>query len=417
MSALMASTPLMAADYSFSGQSSTILRMKTTVDRGDNYPVYEYLRFALNDDRADGTGVSFLLGAWGRIDLADRSSERYSDGDLQYAYLTYRGGRNNLVVNFGRQFVSEGVASERLDGLYLRSDFLAGVGAAAYAGKPVISQTTYKGADTVYGGRVTHSMPAWYTAGASVLKSDGENGSAYREEYGVDLWLHPHKMVDVTGRSSYNALTGGWMEHAYTISASPLDNLRASIDISNINYRDYFHNVTTSALSYTSRMIDPNEQLTAVGITLGYTPVKNLTVTGEYKNYGYEVAGSADYYGARATYLFPDALSTGCAVHRMEGSTGRLRYADYRLFASKKFGHADLAADLMMIRFDRAINGLQNSYTLTGSAGYEVSHSVKIGADLEFSKNPDFDGEVRGMVKLTYLFDTNRAEGGGKREK
>ncbi|MDU0459027.1 MAG: hypothetical protein RW306_09890, partial [Geobacteraceae bacterium] len=127
LSSLMLASPLMAADYSFSGESNTIFRMRTTIDKKDIYPVYEYLRMNMTDNRGDGSAVSFYLGAWGRVDLADKSTDKYSDADLQYAYLSYRAARNNTVVNLGRQFVTEGVAAERLDGLYLRNDFGAGI--------------------------------------------------------------------------------------------------------------------------------------------------------------------------------------------------------------------------------------------------------------------------------------------------
>jgi hypothetical protein len=420
---LLWSTPLLANDYSFSGDSNTILRMRTTIDKKNLYPVYEYLRLNMTDNRSDGSGVSFYFGAWGRADLADKTTDKYSDADLQYAYLSYKAAKNNTVVNIGRQFVTEGVATEKLDGLYLRSDFAYGIGAAAFAGKSVITEPSYKGGNVIYGARLTQSMPKYYTVGLSALKSDDTDASSrYREEMGLDLWVRPIDKVDLTGRSSFNLITEGWMEHAYTLSVTPLESLRISADVSNIRYEDYFYNMTTSVFSLIppvgpAGQINPNEELTTGGIAVSYSPIKNLTVSGDYKRYTYEIAGNANYYGGKAAYSLPQSFSAGLGVHRMDGSNYRLRYTEYRAFASKQLGKADLAIDAHNVWYDKRINGIRNSFTITGAAGYEFNEKLKIGADVEYSKSPDFDNEVRGLVKITYAFDTKRSVGGGKSEK
>lgn len=425
MSAIMLATPLMAADFSFSGTSDTVFRMRRTIDKKDVYPLYEYLHLNLTDNRSDGSAVSFYLGAWGRIDLADKSTDKYSDADLRYAYLSYRGAKNNTTVNLGRQFVSEGVASERLDGLYLRNDFAGGFGLAAFAGKSVFTEPNDKGGDVVYGARLSQSMPKYYSIGLSALKSEADNNSRYREEAGIDLWLHPLKQIDLTGRSSYNSITEGWMEHAYTLSFTPLDSLRISADVSNISYRDYFFHMTTNVF----RLFDPtvptstgqinqNEELTTAGVAIAYTPIKNLTLAADYKHYGYEIAGDADYFGGKATYSLPGSFAAGISIHRMGGvDDNRLRYTETHAFLSKKLSHVDLAANYHNVWYDREINGVRNSFVVTGSAGYEFNEKLKVGADVEYSKNPDFDNEVRGLVKISYSFDTTRGEKEGKREK
>lgn len=416
-SSLLLASPLMASDYSFSGESQTMLRMKTTIDKKKQYPVYEYIRLTMLDNRSDGSGVSFNLGAWGRADLADKTSEQYTDGDLQNAYLSYRAAKNNTVINIGRQFVTEGVATERIDGLYLRSDFAAGIGASAFAGKSVIEESNYKGGNIIYGTRLSHTLAGYYSIGASILKSEAENKSRYREEVGVDLWAHPFKQLDLSGRSSYNNLTEGWMEHSYALALNPLDQLHILVDVSNINYQDYFFNMTTSALNFSNRLIDRNEKMTSLGGAVSYTPLKNLVFSGDYKHYNYEIAKEAEYFGGKATYSLPESFSIGCSVHRMQGQVDRLRYTEYRAFASKKIEHFDLSLDAINIEYDARLNGIRNSYAVTGSAGYEFNEKLKIGTDLEYSQSPDFDNEVRGLVKVTYSFDTKRVEKGGKHEK
>ena len=423
-SSVMLASPLMAADVTLSGDSTTILRMRTNTDDNSLYPAYEYLRLNVDSTLSDGASVAGRFGTWGRLDFADRSSARsvdnYSDGSIQYAYLSYRAAKSNAIVNVGRQFVNEGVAVDTIDGLYLRSDLLGGFGGAAFVGSkslPTALRNHQQNEAFVYGARLTHSMPKYYTIGFSTLHSETDQADTSRRELGLDLWLHPFAQTDVTGRSSYNDLTGGWMEHSYTLSYTPVNRLRLSLDVSNANYRHLLSSVTTSAL----RKLDPNEEVTSVGIAAAYqTPVKNLNITATYKNYGYSIAGDANYYGAKATYAIPDiALTAGVGMHRMEGDSAKLRYTETRLYAGKKYGHVDLAIDFMNSWYDQAINGVHNSLTVLGSAGYEWSKKIKLGADLEFSKNPEFNSELRGMLKLSYAFDMNMklGEGGDKREK
>jgi hypothetical protein len=417
-STLLWTTPSMASDYSFSGESTTIFRMRTTTDKKNIFPAYEYLRLNMSDNRSDGSGVSFNLGAWGRADLGDKSTSSSTDGDLQYAFLTYRAPKNNTAVSIGRQFVNEGVATERIDGLYLRNDFAHGIGASAFFGSSVITEPTYQGGSLIYGTRISQTDKKYYTVGLSALKSEREDNSRYREEEGIDLWVRPLQQVDLTGRSTYNSITDGWMEHSYAASYAPLSNLSLGADFSRINFKDFLYGMTTSALSLTNPVWRINERQTATGFNVSYTVIKNLTIAADYKYYSYDQSGEAAYFGGKASYSFPEALVVGAGLHRMDGGVDRLRYIEARVFASKKLGHTDLTIDASNTNYDKEINGIKNSYVVTAAAGYEVNRKLKIGADIEYSRNPDFDSEFRGLVKAIYTFDTKlAAEGGTKSEK
>lgn len=419
---LLFSAPAMADNASVSAEASTIFRQGQSLDKKELYPAYEYLRLTARELGKDGA-LSFHFGGWGRVDLGDKTNDKNIDGDLQYGYISYQGKQNNLLINAGRQFVTEGVASERMDGIYLRNDFAAGIGAAAFVGAPVVTEPSAKGGDLVYGGRITQGMPKYYTIGFSALKSDS-GGERFREEEGVDIWLHPLKQVDVVGRSSYNSITKGWMEHAYSVSYTPSESLKVGAELSNINYRDYFFNMTTNVFSLfnpttnPTGIIDPNENVLALGGSVAFTPMKGLTFAADYKNYNYEIAKSANYYGVKATYSLPEEFAAGFSVHRMDGEVSRLRYKEIRLFASKRVARLDLAADLINIEYDNSINNVKNAYTVAGAASYGITGNLRVGADIDYSKNPDFDNEVKGLIKLTYMFDTKHAaEGGAKSEK
>jgi hypothetical protein len=413
---LLVGMPVLAGAVSVSGESTTIFRLRETTEKKNIYPLYEYLNLSATDFDKDGA-LSFYVGGWGRVDLGDRSTDKYYNQDLQYGYLNYRGKQNNFVVNLGRQFVTEGVAAERIDGIYARSDLAAGFGASAFVGDPVVTQPSNYGGDFIYGGRVSQSMPKYYSIGISALQTT-DSGVRLREEEGVDLWLHPFSPVEVVGRSSYNSVTTGWMEHAYTISLAPLDALRLNAELTEVNYKDYFHHVTTSALSLTNGIINPNESVLTLGGSIDFTPVKNLTLAVDCRHRDYELAGKADYYGGKAGYSLPGSFAAGFAIHRMDGKQDKLKYDEYHVYATKKIGKVDVTADYFSVFYDQSINGVRNAYAITAAAGYELTEQLKLAADVDFGRNPDFSNEVKGFFKVTYAFDTKHgAEGGAKSEK
>lgn len=395
-----------------SGNSSTIFRTMQNTDGNSLVPVYEYLNVsALNLDK--NGRFSLDVGGWGRTDLGRRSTNDYHDGDLQYGYITYHAPKNNLVVNLGRQFITEGVASEKVDGLYLGSDFKAGFGGAAFVGAPVVTEPNSSGGDLIFGGRVTNSNSKYYTFGISALKAN-HSGSNFREEEGVDLWLHPFSQIDIVGRSSYNSITGGWMEHDYKATYTPLTKFSFNAGYSDIHYKHYFFHMTTNVFSLLgpsnpTGTLNPNEELQSAGGSVAYTPSKAIAVVGDYKKYQYWIAGDANYYGGKATFLPPGNFVTGVAIHRMDGSTNKLRYIEYRVFASKKIYKFDLTADSFNLHYDSPINGVNNSYSVIGAASYELTHGLKIWADIDYSKNPYYNNNVAGLFKLTYAFDVPRS--------
>jgi hypothetical protein len=421
------STPLFAADSIVTGQSTTILRFSDSINDRNLTPLYEYFNFAVRSKLEDGSDISFNAGAWGRLDLGGKSRNNDSapDNDLQYGYLSYRRAKSNSVINLGRQFVSEGVASERIDGLYVRQNFIEGVYGAAFIGHPTLTGkpvmtgspnftagSSYDNPNLIYGMRVAHTEPKLYTIGLSGLKNDASGTREYREEFGFDLWAHPFQQLDLTGRSTYNSITNGWMEHSYIASISPMDKLKLSASIQSINYSDYFHNVTTSA--FDTLKVQTGESLISTGIAATYPLQKDLNASVDIKHYSYDIAGGANYFGGKLTYFNPDLVSGGISLHRMDGENSRLRYSELRIYALKKLGHYDFNAEIFNLRYDTPINDIRNSFYVSGSAGYEINERMKIGADLEFARTPDFVRELKALVKFTCAFDIRRPIGGNE---
>lgn len=417
LSILALSTTVTAADFTVTGESSTILRMRDTVDNRNLFPAYEYLKLNTYGKLSDGSTVGIYFGGWGRVDLGDKSTDKYSETDLQYFFASYRLPKNNFVANVGRQFVTEGVAAEKIDGIYVRGDLLGGVSAAAFFGESVNTEPNFSGGNTIYGSRISLSNPAVYSIGISALKNEASHNSSYREEEGIDIWLHPIKNIDLIGRSSYNSITNDWMEHAYKLSSTQIKDLSISASVNSINYNDYYFNMTTRALSLGTGFIKPGESLLSLGANASYTVIKELAVTADYKNYNYDIAGNANYYGMGCKYSSPETVTAGVSMHRMDGASDNLRYLETRVYALKKLGTVDISADFLNLYYDKKIQGVQSSSSLSGSLGYEFNKQLKMVTNLEFSRSPDFDRETKAMVKLNYLFETKINQGRNQSEK
>jgi len=265
--------------------------------------------------------------------------------------------------------------------------------------------TDLPGNSSIYGGRLSHQYAGLYTIGVSYL-NENKNSDIWRREGGLDLWVRPMNKVELTGKSSFNFQTVGWMEHSYYLMFGPFDKLRVNAEATWINYEDYFASTTSSVFKLTpGGILDPKEKVSILGPEVFYAINEKWGISADYKSYSYDIAGSASYYGVKATFRTPKSYSAGISIHKMEGDTDRLTYDEYRIYASKKINKVDVAVDLLDVKYKEPINDVTNAYSATLAAGYEMTQKLKLGADVEYSKNPDFDKDVRFFLKLNYRFD------------
>jgi hypothetical protein len=301
------SSPVAALD--FSGQSRSYLQSREAIDSSKLLPFFEYLDFKAED--IGSQNVSFHFGGWLRYDLREQSTtdQNRNNSDLQYAFLRIRGDRANAALDLGRVLVNEGVASEQIDGAYVRTSLLGGFGLAAFGGIPVETSFDNRSGDSVYGGRISHAVPSIYRIGLSYLKE--KNGSEifngkdvskdFREEAGADLWLQPLKGVELLGSSSYNAITAAWMKHAYYLTLGPFSNLSFRTEFTEISYKDFFTSATTTAFLFDPTITDPREKVSTVGEEV-VLKLGSAAISADFKNYNYDIAGDAKYFGGRLTF-------------------------------------------------------------------------------------------------------------------
>lgn len=402
---LSASSGAWALDVT--GQSRTYMQSRQTVDSTKVLPLFEYLDFEAGS--SGGKNVTFYFGGWYRYDLQNESfGGTKQSGDLQYAYLSYRGEKSNAFLNLGRVVVNQGVASEQLDGASVGTDLKLGFNIAAFGGIPVETALDTRSGDSIYGGRLSQGRDGLYRIGVSYLleKNDSKD---FRKEEGVDLWFRPFDKVELLGSTLYNALNSACAQRAAYLTLGPFKNLTLRTLYMHISYKDYFTSTTMNAFQLTpGGLVDPEEKLTTVGeeaaLSFGKTDVSV-----DYKKYDYKLAGAANYYGGKVAFKGAQNNGTGLAYHRMDGETKDLRYSEYRLYTYGKVRKIDVTADALVVNYDTEINGIKNAYSVSLAGGYALTPKTMVGADVEYAKNPYYDKDVRGFLKLVYNFDLTPA--------
>lgn len=403
--------PSVAPALDLFGQSRTYLTTREKVDATRQTQLYEYLDFSLSHN--DGANVSFNFGGWYRHDMAGEGADSTDDDDIQYAYLSLKRGTGNGMLNLGRIVVHEGVVSEIVDGIHGRTDLQAGFTVALFGGRPVETQTDGHRGDSLVGARVAQGVPGLYLVGVSSL--DEKNGDRkFRREQGLDLWLRPLRRLELQGASTYNAIDRGWMQHRYNVGLGLFDGLRLNGEYTQVDYRQYFASATMSAFQFPN--IDQDEKVTTTGGSVEYAVTKSLTAVADYRGFKYDIAGPAGYYGGKLRYA-GTAFGAGLGFHRMDGATDRLKYDEYTAYASWKGASADIALQLIHIAYKEEISGIRSGDSASAAAGYAFTPKLRIVADVQYSRNPDFNRDVRAMATLVYRFDTTFAKMSGGRKK
>lgn len=395
---LFPTTLAQAADVS--GQSRTYLQTRELTDGTRFTPLYEYL--SVRTDEIGSAAVSFAAGGWYRYYLQSEGFDDKDTGDLQYAYLTLRKKTANAVLNLGRIIVQEGAASSQLDGASARADLRGGFTVGAFGGVPLEIDLDTRTGDSVYGGRLAHSLPGTYTIGLSYLQEKNDS-TDFRKEEGLDVWVRPMSKFEVMGTSTYNAESKNWMQHHYYAVLGPFDWLRLNLEASKTWYKEFFAATTMSAFSFTS--LDPNEIVTAAGGSAILSAGGSFSLVIDYKTYDYNVlSGSATYGGGTVTYTGA-GVGAGVSVHRMNGPADALRYNEQRAYVFKKISKADVTLDALHVDYDTAINGETDAWSGSAALGYSVTDHLRFVADGEYSQNPDSDKDVRAMLSMQYGFD------------
>jgi len=378
-------------------------------------PATQFLGLDVN--KIGNPNLSLHLYGWGRVDLADRSTDERTNGNFTYGYLRYLFPRANGEIKAGRIFVFEGAGIENIDGVKGRVDLAQGFTLSAYIGAPVRPDRTRDNTgDFISGGRISYRYPSVLELGASaVYESELTNGQStnvkdYRQLVGGDIWFRPFKIVELTGRSSYNTVTEGFAENSYLLSIKPAAPLTITADYNQYHFKDYFSATNIRSLFNP----DTGGDLKYYGGSVTLVIAKPVELTASYRHYDRKQTGTSDRYGGEARFtLLEGKIRSGLSYYRVDAPAavnsydevrGYLMYSDTKLMAS-----IDAISDF----YDSSINvyGKKTAFEIQGSAGYRLLPYLTLSGDISYSENPLYKDDVRGLVRLTFDYTTSKGAG------
>ena len=404
-----------AADLGFS--STTLFRFEQRVFPGFpsqmTVPATQFLRADV-DKIGDGN-LSLHLYGWERLDLADRSAnDGPNDGDLTYGYLNYRFPTANAEIKAGRFIVKEGVAAEDIDGVSARADLRKGFTLSLFGGAPVrLDRDTRSKGDYIVGGRGSYRLKGKLELGVSGLYEGGvtlntaDNTKDARPLVGGDIWLSPHRFIELNGHTFFNAATDGIAEHSYLLAFKPSEIYSVSAIFNEQRFKNYF------TYSNIRSLFNPDNggEVKSYGGAIGWTIAAPVEVTADYRHYSRtslvstDNNGNSDRYGVDARLTLLDKkLRSGFAYHRSDGATSFNSYNEVRGYSLYDSGRYVTSIDAIAQFYKNSIFNRKEAYELIASGGYRILQDLLLSGELGYSRNPQYNDDVRGVLKLTYNY-------------
>jgi len=377
-------------------------------------PVYEYL--SADAGQLGGTSFSFHFFGWGRQDLQDATGSGKTSGELGSAYLQYLHPTGNGEMRLGRFFLTEGAASEILDGIFLKARTPVGLGVSVFGGIPAEATiTSTKTGDSIYGGRLFFARPGFTELGVSYLQEKGTFQGQDRKELGGDLWLRPVGIVELVGRATYNDATRALAYQRYLLRLAPASGVDLSVGYEAYKYKDYFQTALNPAFQFPT--IDNTDRVRTVFAALDWEVVKAVTVTLGAKNIKHDnaVIGDATRGELGVKYVYNnnrDAAGLSAAI--VSADRDENAYQEFRGYATYSPAKWRFVLDALTQQYKQAISGVKQAYHVVGSAGYQLFEILRLSGDLTYTKSPQFDKDYAGLVRVS--LDLSRStESGGKR--
>lgn len=409
--------PAAAAEATIS--STTYLRSYQRTDPSggkDRYlPFYEYL----SGDATQANGevpLAFHFAGWGRLDLATETGSGRTGGDFDAAYLDYRHPNGNGEARLGRFFLAEGVASDTIDGIFVKGRTAPGFGGALFAGKPVEQGGgAIETGRTIYGGRAFFAASGFAEIGASILQEKGDfpkgdGGTGDRTLAGGDLWLRPGGPIEFNGQASYNLATKGFANQRYVVRLVPGAGMDVLAGYESYAYRALFQSALNPAFHSPAVGFDNNDKVKVAFVTVDWEFVKGLVFEGALKNVKHDVGnpGTGNRGEAGLRWIWNEKKdSVGGSAAVMTADRAEDEYSAYRIYGMWSPGDLRLAADVLTQRFKRPFGDYpdrKEGVQAVASAGYQLRPDLKLSGDVTYTKSPQLNNDYAGLLKVAYNF-------------
>jgi hypothetical protein len=416
---LLLMVPMLALGADLGVYGTTLLTFEERKIPGfDSQQIIPATQFlGLDADKIGDPNLSMHLYGWGRVDLADRSTDKSSDANFTYGYLRYLFPKANGEIKAGRLFLFEGVSIENVDGVRARVDLAKGFTLSVYGGIPVRpDRTNDNSGDFITGGRASYRYPSILELGVSAVYETGmTNGPItdlkdYRQLVGGDLWFRPHKTVELTGRTSYNTVTGGFAENSYLLTIKPLPPLTITGDYNQYRFKDYYSDTNIRSL------FNPNNNgdIKYYGGSVTYVIAKPIEVTASYRHYDREYTGNSNRFGGELRYTpLEGKVKTGLSYYRVDAPSAVNSYDEIRGYVMYNGAKFMASIDAISDFYDNNVNiyGKKTAFEIQGSTGYRLLPYLTLSGDISYSENPQYKDEVKGLLRLTVNYSTSKGAG------
>jgi hypothetical protein len=397
-----------AADLHF--QSETILRVFETDVResGDDkgktvVPLYEYLRFDL--DNLSEKNLSLHAFGWGRHDFSQSGFyDNDTDGEFLYGYLQYSGSTDNLLVRVGRQYIFGVDSDSSLDGILVNTDIAPWFSFSVFGGQPVsLRSENGRGGDLTAGGRIALHQGNSIQFGL-FYKYVANDSNRDEEELGFDLSSYLPKGISFSGRSKWNLVTDGWAEHSYQGLGRILGvQIRPFFEY--FEYENFFNERENSADPFRF-LAETEEKITTFGSDFTYPVIPSVDVGAKLKYYDYDQRDeSAQYISGLAVWRWEELSEWGAELGLMNGDGSENRYFLGRTYVYKTLPPGFVTGDFVYAHYDEEILGRDYSVFFSLGAGKNfLDDALEVKLSGDFSSDPYFDTNLRGMLNLRYNF-------------
>ncbi len=416
---LFFSSPPPASGQEFTIQSDTLIRhferstARDGTDMGGDkivFPVYEYLRLDYYNDPS--RKISFHAYGWGRGDLPD--SDYYADAteaELIYGYLEYKPTFQNATLRLGRQPIYTGVATDYIDGLRFASNLGPLFSVSLHGGQPVgYADTSGRSGDLSFGGRVGHHRGSQYEVGLS-YQLTRDDSVTVEEFLAADLNLALPADMTFDAYTSINLDTNGLGEQNYALHIKLLEtDLKAFFEV--FSYEDYFSAASAAPNPFRSFALTANpETLTRYGINAVRPISSSWEVGAKLNSYNYDVkTGTALYAAGLLTWRGESLQQIGAELGYLDAGVIDNDQWLIRLFAYWDQLPANavlnfISGDIVYSTYKQGFFGEDSSFFTSFGGGKQFLDKrldLKLSAD--YSSDPYFDSDLRGMLSLSYHY-------------
>lgn len=417
MLAMVSLLPSLACAADLGVGSTTLFRFEQRAFPGfarqTVVPATEFL--GVDMDKIGDGNLSLHLYGWGRVDLADRSTnEGETEGNLTYGYLSYRLPTANGELKAGRFFVYEGITVEQIDGISARTDLQQGFALTLFGGVPVkLDRDSKSKGDYIAGGRASYRKGGVIELGvAGVQEGDvtldrASGAKDDRQLVGGDIWLSPHRMVELNGRSFYNAATGGIAEHSYYLSVKP----HKAVTVTGVYNEERFKNYFTFSNLRSLFNPDNGGELKSYGGEVTWNAAPPVEVVADYRRYNRSSNVATDnngnshrYGGEMRLTLLDKKVRSGLSYHRSDGATGFNSYHEVRGYGFHDGGRYFASLDAITQFFKNSIFSKKEAFEVIASAGMRILPELALSGDISYGQNPRLTDELRGVLRVTYNY-------------